>query len=411
MLLAGGSILGLGTLLITEIPRQPEQAGSMISTALIVVGVVGAVVGALFALIASHLSPGFQPLGASWIDLSTFAAGVGFSAMGLVLDQALIGLLKGSLQFWRNTFFALIKLVALLAVAFWPSSQPGMKIYATWMVSSGFSLVIISLNVAVKPAWRSKNYLPQWVLLRKLGLAAVQHHLLNLTLQAPTLLLPVLVTILLSARMNAWFYVAWMLVSFVFIVPGALTVVLHAINSAQQATLGRKARLTMGVALAVSIAANLVLQFGTSQVLGLFGKAYAQEASWCLRILALGAFPLIIKNHYISICRIQDKIVKAMIGMLPGGALELGAAAVGAYVAGLSGLSLGWVAALCIEAAFMLPTILAVLRNVPPTNSQTGELSSVGAAACPCPVGAVIGEHGQGQAAAPTDSFSVRRSL
>ncbi len=370
MLLAGGSILGLDTLLITELPRQPEQAGSMISTALIVVGSIGAVIGALFAVIASHLLPGFRPLGASLVDIGTFSAGVAFSAMGLVLDQALIGLLKGGLQFGRNTLFALLKLAALFAVAFWPSSQPGIKIYATWMVSSGLSIAFICLTIFIKPASLRRSYLPQWGLLRKLGRAAVQHHLLNLTLLAPTLLLPILVTMFLSPRINAWFYVAWMLVSFVFIVPGALTMVLHAINSAQQAMLAHKARLTISVALAICVAANLVLQLGSSQILGLFGKTYALEAAGCLRILALGAFPLIIKNHYISICRIQDKIVKAMIGMLPGGVLELAAAAFGAHVAGLSGLSLGWVGALCIEAAFMSPVVFAVLRNAHSANFQ-----------------------------------------
>jgi hypothetical protein len=43
------------------------------------------------------------------------------------------------------------------------------------------------------------------------------------------------------------------------------------------------------------------------------------------------------------------------------------------------------------------------------TGSVHARSTDVGAAACPCPVGAVIGEHGQGQAAAPTDSFFVRR--
>jgi O-antigen/teichoic acid export membrane protein len=371
MLLAEASILGLGTLLITEIPRRPEQAGSILSTALIVVGIIGAAVGIIFALIVSHISPGFRPLGASLVDIGTFSAGVAFYAMGLVLDQALVALLKGGLQLWRNTFFAIIKLAALLMIAFWSLGQSGMRIYATWAASLGLSIAIIGLNVVIKPAWRYKNYLPQWGLLRKLGLAAVQHHLLNLTLLAPSLLLPVLVTALLSARMNAWFYVAWMIVSFIFVVPGALTIVLHATNSAQQTMLARKARFTISMALAVSIAANLVLQLGTSQVLGLFGKAYAQEATWCLRILALAAFPLIIKNHYISICRIKDRIVKAMIGMLPGGALEVVAAALGAHIAGLSGLSLAWVGAVCIEAAFMFPTVFTVVRNTQPIKRQT----------------------------------------
>lgn len=378
LFLAEASILGLGTLLVTELPRKPELAGSMISTALIVVGVMGAVVGALFALIFSHLSPGFRPLGASVIDVGTISAGVAFTAMGLVLDQALIGLLKGGQQLWRNAFFSIIKLIALLGIAFWPSSQPGMKIYATWMVSSGLSIAIIGLNVVIKPVWRRKNYLPQWRLLRKLGLAAVQHHLLNLSLLAPLLLLPVLVTMLLSARMNAWFYVAWMLVNFALVALGALTFVLHAISSANQTLLTRKARFTMSMSFVVSIAANVVLQLGAGQVLGLFGKTYELEATWCLRILALATFPFIIKNHYISICRIQDRIVKAMIGMLPGGVLELGAAALGAHLAGLSGLSLGWVGALYVEAAFMLPTVFVVVRNIQPTGQQTEGVTSQG---------------------------------
>jgi O-antigen/teichoic acid export membrane protein len=368
MLLSNASLLGMGTLLITELPRQPEKAGSLISTALLAVGIVGCIAGCIFAVIASSVSPGFRPIGASVIDVWTFGAGVGFSATTLVLDQALIGLLKGGLQFWRNTFFAGIKMVALLAVNFWPSQQVGMKIYATWMVSSALSLGLVALNIAINKSRRRKNYRPQWHLLRKLGFAAVQHHMLNITLQAPTQLLPVLVTFLLSARMNAWFYVAWMIANFIFIVPGALTTVLHATNAAQQTTLGRKARFTIGLAMVVALAANLVLQVGTTQVLNIFGASYASQAAWCLRILLLAAFPLTIKNHYISICRIQERIMRAMIAMLPGGLLELGAATAGAQFAGLSGLSLGWVLAICVEAAFMLPTVYKVVRTTAPSD-------------------------------------------
>src|SRR3954467_957900 len=45
MLLGQICVLGLGTLLITELPRQPDKAGSLISTALTVVGTVGVCVG------------------------------------------------------------------------------------------------------------------------------------------------------------------------------------------------------------------------------------------------------------------------------------------------------------------------------------------------------------------------------
>ena len=350
-------MLGLGTLLITELPRQPGQAGSLISTALIVVGGVGGCIGILFVLVAPYLSADFQILRASIADIVIFAVGVSLTAITLVLDQALIGLLRGELQLWRNILYAVAKLAALFVVALWLSDAEGITIYATWVVGNALSLAALFAFVAFKKKGLAKSYLPQWGLLRKLGAAALQHHLLNLILLVPSLAMPVLVTVLLSATMNAWFYVSWMIASFVFIVPGAVTTVLHAMNSAQPSTLARKARMTIGLALVLSALANCLLQFGTKQVLGLFGSTYAEQAAWTLRILAIAAFPLIIKNHYISICRIHDRIARAMLGMLPGGLLELGAAALGAHLGGLTGLSVGWVAAIYIESMFMFRTV------------------------------------------------------
>src|SRR5258707_502014 len=73
--------------------------------------------------------------------------------------------------------------------------------------------------------------LPSLHLLRLMGRAALSHHLLNLALQPPSLLLPVFVTVLLSAQLNAAFYIAWMVAGFVFIGPRSLAVVLYAISS------------------------------------------------------------------------------------------------------------------------------------------------------------------------------------
>jgi hypothetical protein len=252
-----------------------------------------------------------------------------------------------------------------------------MQIYAAWALA--YALSLLALARAIKLDKRSlRSYLPQWRLARMLGLPGLQHHMLNMALQAPTLILPLLVTALLSARSNGWFYIAWQLSNFIFLVPTALTTVLHATNSARPQSLGQKMRVTIGMATATSIAANLAIQGFAPQILGLFGASYAQNASWCLRILALAVFPLIIKNHYISTCRIYDRISSAMRSMIPGGLLELGTAALGAHFAGLTGLSLGWLCAICIESLFMTPTILRVLRSkeTPASAPQVEEQSS-----------------------------------
>lgn len=357
-------ILGLGTLLVGELPRQRGKEASLISAALIVVGGVGGCLGVIFTAVAACLSPDFQVLRASIGNIALFAVGVSLTAITLVLDQAVIGLLRGGLQLWRNTLFSLTKLAALLVVSLWLSRTQGLAIYATWVVGNALSLAALTGFVVLRRGWPGSGYLPQWELLRRLGPAAIKHHALNLTLQAPPLILPVLVTVLLSATTNAWFYVSWSLASIGNIISAALTTVLYAASSAQPALLARRIRLTLSLAFAATVLVGCVLLFGTKQVLGLFGHSYAEQAVWSLRILALEAFPFIIKNHYVAVSRVQGRIAHATLLTIVSGSLELGGATLGAYLGGLSGLSLGWLAAVCVEAMYMSRRVYRAARPI-----------------------------------------------
>ena len=364
LLLGTVALLGLGTLLIGELPRQRGMEASLISAALILVGGVGGCLGIVFAVVAPYLSADFQVLGADIGTIALLAAGVSLTAVTLVLDQALIGLLRGELQLWRNTLFAGVKLAALFVTGLWLSHTSGLTIYATWTVGNALSLAALAGFAVLKGKWSRRSYLPHWGLLRKLGPTALKHHALNLTLDAPVLILPVLVTVLLSATTNAWFYVSWNIASIANIISVALTTTLYAVSSAQPTLLARKIRVTLSLAFLASALTSCVLLPGTTQVLGLFGHSYAQQAAWSLRILALESFPFIIKNHYIAVCRIQGRVALAARVTIATGLLELGGSALGAYLGGLTGLSLGWFAAVCIEAVFMFRTVYRAARSI-----------------------------------------------
>ena len=262
------SILGMGTLLIGELPRHRGQEASLISAALIVVGGVGGCLGVIFATIAQHLSADLQILGASIQNIALFAMGVSLTAITLVLDLALIGLLRGNWQLWRNSIFAGVKLVALIIAGLWLLHATGLSIYATWTIGNLLSLIFLAGFMIVKERKPLSSYLPQWGLLRKLGRSAVKHHMLNLTLQARVLILPVLVTVLLSATNNAWFYVSWSIASFANIVSIALTDTLYAVSSAQPAILARKD------------SANIKLSISKLRVNKLCVASWHQADSW-----------------------------------------------------------------------------------------------------------------------------------
>jgi len=350
-------MLGFGTLLIRELPKQRGQEVVLISTALILVALAGACIGLLFALVVPFFSVDLQPLRASIQAVALFAIGAGLTAVNLVLDQALIGFLRGDLQLWRNILFASAKLVALTLVSFWLAQRTGLSIFATWTFGDAFSLIILGGYALIKRKWNGRIPLPRWNLLRQMGPLALQHHLLNLLLIGPNLALPLLVTALLSTTMNAWFYIAFLIADIVYVVPQALVTALYAVSSAQPDVLMRKIRLSMGLALLTCVLAISVLLLGSKQLLGVFGAGYAEQGVWSMRIMGLGAIPFLIKDHYVTICRVQDRIAKTLLPLAYGAALEVGLAILGARLGSISGLSLGWVIAVCIEAAFMSPTL------------------------------------------------------
>ncbi len=604
-LLGNIAMLGLGTLLTGELTRRPGKEWGLINAALIVTGGAGIVAGVIFAFIVPFVSPNLDEIGANGFNITLFALGVGFTTLTSVLDLALIGILRGGVQLARNTVFAVVKLLALIA-SFFFFQKSGMTIYVTWLLGNVVSLVVLlkrdskkvaqeasgemaiatSLSQALsgpllalsgpltnierslrlpcpdcgtlssnsasyclncgypfsptveissvrpqlffdygtiglsessmfkkrtkavgnnvcpecgnaspdyamycascgypltptiempslkaglsrleieaqdtipllatvqreksqqalseestmlissptrdvhRPAAlqrtplpieaeetlianlpktprsidseqkpnvleqkrsalfredektpgmpnlpdtpqpqkrekddqkRKKNsIMPEWDLLRHLGKAAIQHHILNLMLLSPSLLLPLIVTVQLSPAENGFFSIAFQLATFIFTMTYSLTVVLHAVSSAQPSILAQKIRFTLALSFAASLAANIVLQPGAGILLGLFKKEYADGAATCLRILSLAAFPIVIKSHFLAINRVYDRTLKIVVPIAIGGALELGLAMVGAHLSRLTGLSFGWLIALTLEALYMAYTV------------------------------------------------------
>lgn len=358
MLLLGEiSIFGMGTLLLGELPRQPENAGSLIAAAVLLVGGIAGGFGLLFTAIAPLLSDDLRPLADSPQHVLSFALGIALTTMAMVADQSLVALLRGGIQLARNILMAAAKLVALVLMGVWIVGRSGMTIYTSWAIGVLTSLLALLGYVW----WRERRVVisrPDWRLMRGLTRSALEHHLLNLALLGPSKALPILVTALLSAEVNASFYIAWMIASLVYEGSRSLTTMLYTTGAKDPAGLTQKTRFTLSLSLLIGLLANGLLVVIAVPLLGLFGSTYAEQARWGLHILTLGVFPITIKYHYIAICRVHGRLVVAARIMAAGAIIELVLAALGAHIGGLAGLCVGWVAAVCIEAIITLPTVL-----------------------------------------------------
>jgi O-antigen/teichoic acid export membrane protein len=351
---------GLGTLLMGELPQREAGHRSLLNAALIVAGAAGTALGLAFATIAPVVSSNFAPLDETSLAIVFFAGGVGLTSLGFVLDQALIGLLRGGLQLTRNVVFALIKLLALVVVAALVSGAGAAWIYSAWTAGIALSLVVL---VRLYTRREGDPMQPSFGLLHEMRRSAASHAAVNLALETADLAMPILVVMILSATANSGFYMAWMVAGFLVMIPLSLSMVLYAIESASSDRLLGRFRFTFRLSLAFGVIANLILLPGASPLLQLFGSAYADQATVLVHIMALGVFPLTVKTHYVAIRRLQRQLRTALPIVWAGTLLELGGGALGAVLGGLEGVAWGWLAGLCVEALVMGPDVWRALRG------------------------------------------------
>jgi len=348
-------MFGMGTVLIGELPRRSRRAG-LVLAALLASGIGSLVLGLGFALVAPHFSGHLQDIGGTVGRVALFAAGVVLTAVTLVFDNATIGLLRGGLQLARNLAFAVAKLLALPACAFILHDALGIGITLSWVAATAVSLV----SVAAQLRLTGVPILPQpdWRVLQGLGRTAVAHNWLNLAIVAPTLLIPVLVTVIVSPSANAAFYIAWMLVGFLYLIPTHLSTVLFAIAAADPQVAARKLRFSVRLSLMIGLPGMLFLGLGAHLLLGIFGASYAREATLPLRLLVVGYLPVIPLRHYVAVCRAMGKVPRAAAVLTTTAAMEVTAAAVGGLSGGLIGLSFALLAVRLVEGLVTTPAVL-----------------------------------------------------
>jgi O-antigen/teichoic acid export membrane protein len=348
-------MFGLGTLLIAELPKRVARA-NLIAAALITAGFMSMAIGIIFVVVAPHVSVNFRNSVGTLTGGTIFAAGVAITSATLVFDQAAIGLLRGGLQLFRNSVFVIAKLMVLPAAAYILHDQFGLGIVLSWIVGGLVSLV----PVAIWLWWKGSHVLapPDWHVLRGMTGKVAAHNWLNIAATSPTMLIPVIVTIVVSPFANGAFYAAWMLVSFLYIVQTHLSTVLFAVAANNPAALPKKLRFTLLMSFAVGLPGVAVLGLGGHLLLSIFGAGYASAGTVPLALLALAYIPMVPRSYYIATCRAAGKLTRAAAVLTVAAMIELIAVVIGARWDGLVGLSLALLAVRFVTGAATTPSVV-----------------------------------------------------
>ncbi len=382
-LLGTVGMFGLGTMLIGELPRRRVRGG--LFTASVVTSAVGSLVlGLFFPLVAKAFHANVPEMDGTLLRLLLFAVGVTLTGATMVFDEGTIGLMRGGVQLWRNLAMSGFKLLALPVAAILMHDQFGTGILLSFVIGTALSMIpaFIMLVRSGSKIWHR----PDWPDLRRLFRVALNHNWLNLVLVTPARIIPVIVTLVVSPTASGVFYIAWMLVSFLFMVPAHLSTVLFAIASASPELIAEKLRFVLRVSLVIGLPVMAVLAISAHFALSLFGPGYAPLGTVPLWLLVIGYIPQMPKAQFIAVSRATNKVGRAAILLGCTATCEIVALIIGGKLAGLNGCAFGYLGVLTCEGLITAPVVLraAYARTatgsfpiIPGTARATGGLRPV----------------------------------
>ncbi|MER9228581.1 hypothetical protein NKI39_23665 [Mesorhizobium sp. M0664] len=338
---------GLGTLLVGEIVRHPGRERGLVAAAACV-GVALAVGLALsFVFGHAYLDSSIGPIG-GWFEGVAFVLGCALTVLGILADQAFVGNLRSTDRMIRQVLFSTSKLM-LIAGAAAAGCTSSAAVLLTWV--AGLLASFVGVDLLTRGGGRHLVGPPDFQLLHILRRKVVDHYALDVALQAPSVIMPYLVLILLSPTTNAAFVSLWMLISMASSIPAAMATVLFPVVRACPKQSRHDVLVSVAASLLFSLVCAVVVFTFSQQMLAVFNPAYPEIAGSSLRFLGFSLLGSTLKFHACTLARLGDRMRKASRWFALGGLLELCLVIAGAKLDGLQGLVLGWTIAVSIEGA------------------------------------------------------------
>lgn len=339
---------GLGTLLTGELVRHPGKESGLVAAAVSIGVAVAFSLAFLFVFGEAHLTSSTKLID-GWLEGVAFVLGCGLTGLSVVGDQAFVGNLRSTSRMFRQVLFSTFKLI-LVAFAAAAGCASNTAVLLSWV--AGLLASWIGVDLLTWGGARRLAGAPDFRLLHTLRRKVFDHYALDVAAQAPSVIMPYLVLVLLSPTTNAAFVSLWMLVSIASLIPSAMATVLFPVVRASPKQSAHDIFLSLTTSLLFSLICAVFVFAYSLQILAIFNPAYPEIAGPSLRFLGFSLLGSTLKFHACAVARLGDAMRKASRWFALGGLLELCFAVAGAKLGGLQGLVLGWTLAVSIEGAF-----------------------------------------------------------
>jgi O-antigen/teichoic acid export membrane protein len=233
------------------------------------------------------------------------------STLSTLTDSIFIARRNAGYMFSKNTLFSLLKIVIVIVLAIFLHT---FGVVVSWGIAYG---IAITLSLFLFLPRIVEGYKPVPNLdtkqLKGMGRYSGFSYLDSLLSGAPATILPLMVLNLLGTESNAYFYAVWMIASLLSAIPYSVSQSLFAEGSHSEASFKENVTRSIKFTFLFLVPVVVVLLVAAKWLLLAFGEGYAANGLTLLWILMLASLPRGINFIYVSLLRVQGRLMELVI--------------------------------------------------------------------------------------------------
>jgi O-antigen/teichoic acid export membrane protein len=283
----------------------PEMNKSAIlGTSVVVTTILALAFGGVFVLLADVLSPSLQIIRQPLSAISFLAIVVTWSIL-MTLTTAFVANRRADYQFLQG--IAMASRIPLLLLM---TMLGALGIVGAFGIGYGLTLL---LSIVLLSRLRIKlEFALDLNYLRQSFNYSATNFIVNLFMQVPPLMIPVLVLQRLGPESVAFFYISYTVASILYVIPNAISTSMLVEGSHGEAMKGI-VRKSLELEYAILIPASFLIYLKGGAILSLFGTEYSSEGLELLRMMTVASLLIACQYTYFSIKRIQKKMKQVVL--------------------------------------------------------------------------------------------------
>lgn len=312
-LLAVLSGLGLDAAVVRFLPRAPDPRG-IVNSSLAIGGVAALVSCVAFVTGLGLWSPALLPLRQSVAFVGSLIVSAVCTTLSGLCGGVFLARKQAGFIVAQSTIFGATKVLAALVLATVGGAAALVSAWALGTAVAATSAIVLLLPRVQAGAARDRPPFRRETL-RDMRRFAFANYVVTVLGTAPAYLLPLLIVNLVGAEANAYYYVASSISGLLAMIPtaAALSLFAHGSHDARLVTAQAFESLRLALWLLVP-ALGMVWLFG-GKLLLLFGRAYSEEGTRLLWVLALATVPMTVNILFFNVRRVQQRMRDVVVGM------------------------------------------------------------------------------------------------